>query len=293
MIRSLITMRAHLPHLAAAVAALCFFTPMDASAIAPNQVDDFQNGTAMSWREGDQSPNPPTNIAAGGPGGAGDRYLENASSGGSGPGSRMVMFNQAQWVGNYNAAGVNRITAQMANFGTTTTLNMRIWFRGGSGTQYGSNTATTLPADGVWRIVTFDLTESALTNMGGPDTVAQALASVSELRIVSAVGGASSIGDSMVGTLGVDNITATSIPVPVPMITEFVFLNDSPRLSFTTVAGKTYRVERKDSLLAPDWIVLSNAGNIAGTGGVIQVNDPQSGVRSLPRRFYRVVLVDG
>src|SRR3712207_5104228 len=170
----------------------------------------------------------------------------------------------------------------MANFGSTT-LNMRIAFTG-AGTSYGSNTAAVLPPDGDWRSATFDLTPDALTNMGGSATVAQALANVTAFRVVSAIGGPSIVGDQVQGVPGVDNITATSIPVAPPSVTEFVFANNSPRVSFTTVAGKTYRVERKDSLLEPDWVVLSNANNVAGTGGVVQVSDPQPNVRSLGQR---------
>lgn len=277
---------------ALAGAAFFIFLPLAARGITFNQVDTFQDGSTMNWREGDPSPNPPVNVASGGPAGAGDRFLENESSGGFGAGSRMLMFNQAQWLGNYNAAGVNRITAQMANFGTTT-LHIRIAFRGGSsGTLFGSNTAASLPNDGVWRAVTFDLTASALTNIGGSNTLAQTLDNVTELRIVSAVGGAAFNGDAVSGTLGVDNITATSIPVAPPVVTEFKFVNESPRVSFETLPGKTYRVERNDSLADGNWVVLSNAANIAGTGGVIQVSDPQPGVGSLARRFYRVLLLD-
>lgn len=277
--------------LCAAIVALCLFTCTESNAVTFGQVDTFQNGSTMNWQEGSNSPNPPINVASGGPAGAGDRYLENSSSGGFGAGGRMVMFNTSQWLGNYTAAGVNRVSMQMANFGTTT-LYMRIAFTGSS-TFYGSNTAAVLPPDAVWRSVDFDLTESALTNMNGNATVAQALANVTDFRIVSAVGGPSRLGDMIEGTLGVDNITATSIPVAPPLITEFAFVNDSPRVSFTTVSGKTYRVERKDSLRDVEWVALSNATNIAGTGGVVQVSDPQTGVRSLPSRFYRVVLVDG
>ena len=37
--------------------------------------DDFEDGTTMGWDEGGPSPNPPTNIADGGPGGAGARKV--------------------------------------------------------------------------------------------------------------------------------------------------------------------------------------------------------------------------
>ena len=49
------------------------------------QVDDFQDGTTMGWREGEISPNPPMHAANGGPLGALDSFLLNTSSGGNGP----------------------------------------------------------------------------------------------------------------------------------------------------------------------------------------------------------------
>ena len=124
-----------------------------AHAITVGQIDDFETGTTMGWREGSQSPNPPVNVADGGPVGAGDNYLQNESSGVGQAGSRQAMFNDEQWSGNYLAAGVTGIQAQMANFGDST-LSMRIALgdeSDRSGTWYGSNSAVLLPADGIWR----------------------------------------------------------------------------------------------------------------------------------------------
>jgi len=58
-------------------------------------------------------------------------------------------------------------------------------------------------------------------------------------------------------------------------------------VSFSSVAGKTYRVERSDTLANGSWTTVSN--NIAGTGGVLQVTD--TGAAAQPKRFYRVVLL--
>ena len=117
---------------------LLAWTP--SGAVTLGQVDDFEDGTVMGWTEGLFSPNPPTNQPSGGPAGLGDNYLLNLSSGGLGAGSRLVMFNQTQWAGNYLAAGVTRIDLQMANFGATT-LQMRIAIENVLGTRYASTTA--------------------------------------------------------------------------------------------------------------------------------------------------------
>src|SRR5688500_16552807 len=88
-----------------AVLACSLLLTSTASAVTFGQLDNFQSGTTAGWDHGSRSDNPPTDIPTGGPAGAGDRFLRNVSQG-SGAGSRQVMFNQAQWTGNYSAAGV-------------------------------------------------------------------------------------------------------------------------------------------------------------------------------------------
>jgi hypothetical protein len=183
-----------------------------AHAIVFGQLDNFQNGTTMDWTESAPSPNLPTNVPNGGPNGPGDAYVENISAGGIGAGSRMIMYNQVQWAGNYTAAGVTRITAMMSNFGATD-LYMRIAFQGGTfSTIFGSSTAVHLPAGSGWQPVTFSLTAANVSNVNGTETLADVLANVSSLRILSAQNAPSFMGDSIAGTLGVDNIRAMTIP---------------------------------------------------------------------------------
>ena len=58
------------------------------------------------------------------------------------------------------------------------------------------------------------------------------------------------------------------------------------RLRFNTVLGRTYQVESEDEITGP-WSVLSN--NITGEGSSVQALD--SGAATLPRRFYRGVML--
>jgi hypothetical protein len=178
-------------------------------AIAPGQVDDFENGTEMDWAEGFFSPNPPGNIPTGGPAGNGDAYIQNVSTGQfSTAGGRMVMFNQIQWAGNYVSAGVASIRMQVANFGATP-LTIRIAIQGGS-TRYGSTNGFALPADGVWREATFNLNADGMSLIAGVASLNTVLSNVSTLRIMSRASGPGWEGDTIAGTLGVDNITATA-----------------------------------------------------------------------------------
>ena len=180
------------------------------AAVTFGQLDDFQNGSTMGWAEGVPSPNPPTHAASGGPRGTGDGYLENVSSGGFSAGGKMVMFNNDQWAGDYAAAGVTRIDASLANFGPEP-LFMRVALLTGSSV-YGSTAAVELPADGLWRRVTFDLTSAGLTKVEGSETLAQALTHVSSLRLLSVRDAPSNLGDGVVATLGTDDVRALRLP---------------------------------------------------------------------------------
>jgi hypothetical protein len=127
----------------------------------------------------------------------------------------MVMFNQSQWTGNYVAAGVTKLTADMANFGTSD-LFMRVNLEDAAFNNFASINAVDLPADGQWHQVTFDLTDAGLTNFGGAETVAQGLSNVIELRVLSAQGGPARNGDIVAGRLGMDNLHAVTATVPEP-----------------------------------------------------------------------------
>jgi hypothetical protein len=126
-----------------------------------------------------------------------------------------------------------------------------------------------------------------MTLVQGTDSLATVLEDVAELRILSAAS-PDYRGDIVSATLGVDNIRAINL---TPRITAVAIVSDVPRISFTTVAGESYRVERKDSLADPDWEPLPDATNVPGTGGVVQVDDTEPGAGDLPARFYRVVLL--
>ena len=56
-------------------------------------------------------------------------------------------------------------------------------------------------------------------------------------------------------------------------------------VKFTTISGKTYRIEYKDDLPAAIWSTL--VASVSGTGNVVTVTDP--GAASLAKRFYRAV----
>jgi hypothetical protein len=152
------------------------------AAVIFGQLDDFESGTDLGWNEGFQSPNAPAPVPTGGEHGTGDAYLRNLSAGGIGAGSKLAMFNSAQWAGNYNAAGVTRIGAWVANFGPDT-LNLRVNIFSSAG-EFSSTRSVDLAPDGLWRRVHFDLRDS--TRVAGAGSLGAALSNVTELNLLSA-----------------------------------------------------------------------------------------------------------
>jgi hypothetical protein len=173
------------------------------------QVNDFEGGTTQGWTNGGAAAEP-VNTTTGGPAGTGDNFLRVSASGGSGPGSRLTVFNtSSQWAGNYVTPGVNRLEMDLKNFGTTG-LRMRIGLEDTSGTRLVSTTPFILPGDNLWHHATFSLDAASFTKTGSA-TVATALTRVRQLRIFHSVG-ADYQGDPVAGSIGVDNIRAVPEP---------------------------------------------------------------------------------
>ena len=186
-------------------------------AITIGQLDDFQGGTVMGWSEGGGSPNPPFVNFNGGPGGIGDHSLQNVSAGGGGPGSSVVMFNQAQWTGDYTSAGVNKITGLMKASPGGSSLLMRIAIEGAASQWYASTNAVPLPNNGLWHSVSFGLTAADLTLVGGTQPLAGVLGNVTTLRILSSTG-PNWRGSKIPATFDVDNVLAVPEPTSAALL---------------------------------------------------------------------------
>lgn len=181
-----------------------------AKSVELNQVDDFQNNTTQGWREGNASPNPPTN-ASGGPGGAADRYLRNVSVPG-GAGGRNVMFNTAQWSGNYAAAGVERIKVTARTFANQQMM-IRLYFERGDESSKWITNGRPLPGDGQWHELVFSLAEADMTRVVGLDDHQAMLSNVSQVWI-GHVPQANFPPPMVDVTLGFDDITALGPEAP-------------------------------------------------------------------------------
>lgn len=185
--------------------------PLSATAVTLGQLDDFEDGTVQGWGAGAMHPAPPSNVATGGPSGADDSYLLLTSVGGTGAGSRLVVFNGVQWAGNYSGAGVTGIAMDVNNFGPNP-LQLRVILNAVSNFA-GSTLAIPLPSAGGWTSIFFPIAPEDLSAVFG--SPADVLASVVELRLIHLPGGTP---EPIVASLGVDNIRAVPEPSTLALV---------------------------------------------------------------------------
>ena len=95
-----------------------------------------------------------------------------------------------------------------------------------------------------------------------------------------------SLGTSITGDDLLANGTDPNDPASVFKITQVAKSGNDMLVSFSTVAGKMYRMECSATLQTGSWTTVQD--NIAGTGSVVQIPDVNGAAQ--PRRFYRVAL---
>jgi hypothetical protein len=193
------------------VAAACLMGALTAQAITPGQTDTFEDGSTLGWTSGAASPAPPVNMATGGPAGAADHFLLLTSSGVHGPGGKLVVIAGPAWDGDYLAAGVDQLTMDLANFGTTD-LSLRLFLGGAPGLTALSLNAVSLPAGSGWVHVSFDLSPGALQG-----AAAEVLAGVTQLRLFHGAQPAFP-GEDIAASVGMDNVSAVPEPAPLALL---------------------------------------------------------------------------
>lgn len=183
-----------------------------------NRVDDFEDGTEMSWAGAS-----PINIATGGPAGAGDNYLQAVSTG-SGAGGNMAIHNTLRWVGNFPATGVKAVSVDVKNF-SNQNLTLRLVFFGLLGSRWTSTNAAavSLPANADWRRITFLIRESDFTRVLGSESWNAVMTDVQRMMIRHDASTPSSGGTPVVATVGFDNFVGynsiTALPSGFSVIT--------------------------------------------------------------------------
>ncbi len=192
-----------------ALSASLFLAAGAARAVVIGQNDDFEDGT-QGWAAGQSSPNPPSQVATGGPAGSDDAWLQVTGSGGSGPGSRVAAVNDAQWTGDYTGATELQVDLQVPS---GSDLAIRFYLR--SDACAVVTEAVPVEAGTGWSRVSFGITPEELVNSmadGCPD-IPLALANVTRLHVAHSPEpvGSGQIPPSA-GVLGLDNLTLVPEP---------------------------------------------------------------------------------
>jgi len=134
----------------------------------------------------------------------------------------------------------------------------------GVGTASSPVSATTYTAVEKWRLANFSTINNSGSAADGEDPDGD---------------GATNSAEFTAGTNPNDGTSVFKIGNVTPS-------GDDVLVSFLTVLGRTYRVERSDTLLDGSWIIVQD--EIPGTGGTVEVTDISSAAQ--PRRFYRTVV---
>jgi hypothetical protein len=198
----------------ASLLALGALTTAAQATIVLGQIDDFEDGSLMNWGGGAN----PVNIATGGPAGAGDNYIQITADRPSGPASRLAMFNDLQWSGDYITAGVTAIEMDVLNT-SGQDVHMRLLSLFGGGGDYTSLNPVIVPDDGQWHHIVLGLLPGDLVSVGGFDYNAtfSALPRLMLRHDADPASGAGQ-GDQINGVLGFDNITATPEPATLALL---------------------------------------------------------------------------
>lgn len=200
----------------------------NASAVTLGQADTFETETTESW-EGGERPGitMSSNTATGGPTGAGDAYLQVTTTA-----FRVVTRNEAQWTGDYLAAGINAIELDLNAFAYTavpsvhvptppTDLQLRLILWGPGGMFTSSDIASPTAGSG-WQHVSFSVRPEDLVQVGttGTGVAGDSLANVTKLMLRHDANPATVQGNhppSATATIGIDNITAVPEPATALM----------------------------------------------------------------------------
>ena len=195
---------------------IVFVIACPAFAVTLNQVDTFDT-TVLSWSGGSSS----THVPGGGPGGAGDAYLQiNINN------FHLATHNSNQWTGNYNSAGVNAISMDLNHSAGAGPVSLRLVVYGPGGA-FTSTVPT--PVTSGWNSYVFSLLPADMVFLtgsgsswpgGGTGVLSDTLANVSKLQIRNDP----SVTPTPIGqhpqhitaTLGIDNITA--VPEPITFV---------------------------------------------------------------------------
>ncbi len=191
--------------------------PLVLATPASAQQKDFFGSNLNNWTTGVLNPNPPEFVPDGGPIGVEDGFMKAFGNGGvsGNQGKAIVVYNGSQWSGDYATSGLTSVTLDLKNFGTTE-LYIRLGFWDPPTPQFMSKDSIHVPVGAGWVSGTISLLEADLIDITGSANYAVITADVPELRIIHNTTRTWSP-EAIIGTLGVDNITANVTHLPVEL----------------------------------------------------------------------------
>ena len=167
------------------VLAMSLLSARIAIAITKGQLDHFQTGTQQGWNIGILGTGT-SDVAAAPPGGFGLACTSGFVSGGGLPLAPLII-NQAQWSGNYIAAGVTGIELDIRSPVANSDRFIRIAIVDSTrNSGYSSTTGFSVPGGAGWFHAFFSLSATELTAINSPPPLNDLLANVFELRILHA-----------------------------------------------------------------------------------------------------------
>ncbi|MCA9139281.1 MAG: PEP-CTERM sorting domain-containing protein [Planctomycetales bacterium] len=205
--------------LAVVLPTLSLLTDVVHAEIVSGATNDFQDASVQGWQHGFPNSHAPRIEVNAGPAGAGDHAMTFDSTGTFSLGSRFAAFNQsAVWTGDYIAAGVDTISFDVSNTGTTN-LFLRIGVISGLD-GYVTDSIQVAPGSG-WQSLNFSVRPGDLTQINGANDASSALSSVTRLEVLSALNvptfGGNARGDLIEAIALFDNFNASSVSaVPEP-----------------------------------------------------------------------------
>ena len=185
---------------------LLFVLFLASAASADLFLDDFADGE-QGW-QGWQ----PVVVGGGGAGGPDDPYLlVTSNSNGSGPGSRLAVYNeQSRWT------GVGPLFVADVLYGEDTTLEMRLVLIAGDGTRWTSTNAAPVTANDDWQTIALDPLD--MTRVAGTASLDETLATLSRTLLRHDAGAPSSGGTPIATGVGLDNLGYVVVPEPSTLL---------------------------------------------------------------------------
>jgi len=174
-------------------------------AVEAGFVEDFSAGTA-GWTGAEPAVEP-----SGGPAGDGDGFLRIEARGANGPGSRLAVYNNSpNWTGDFAAAGITSVDLDIMNLETSPApMSMRLVLFGPNATsnRWTSIEPIVIANDGQWQRISFPVDSEAITRVQGGASYDGMIENVVRLMIRHDANTPSATGTTIVGQIGIDNIT--------------------------------------------------------------------------------------